>query len=89
MDKLGHVVLFLVLGFIWQSVFFVRGKRGRKISLIILGVISLYGIIIEVLQGLVFESRTADLWDVIANTIGILIGFSIFHKIKGLFVMKS
>jgi len=42
----------------------------------------IYGIVIEVLQELFFESRTADIWDVVANSAGILLGWLIFRNIK-------
>jgi glycopeptide antibiotics resistance protein len=52
-------------------------------------IIFFYGIIIEASQGLFFESRTADGWDIIANSVGILLGWLIFQKIKKLFLLKN
>jgi VanZ family protein len=45
----------------------------------------LYGIIIELLQGYLTVSRRPDLFDVLANFGGALIGVFIFQKIKHLF----
>jgi len=42
----------------------------------------LYGIIIEILQGLLTISRSADIFDVAANLIGSLIGIYFFKSIK-------
>jgi VanZ family protein len=41
-----------------------------------------YGIIIEVLQHLFVDSRQADILDVLANTIGIIIGTIVYWKAK-------
>jgi VanZ family protein len=88
-DKLGHVTLFAILIIIW--LFFVLSKTGwdRLISLWVVLIIFFYGIIIEALQGMFFESRTADGWDIIANSAGILLGWLIFQKIKKLFLLKN
>jgi len=88
-DKLGHVTLFAILIIIW--LFFVLSKTGwdRLTSLWVVLIIFFYGIIIEALQGMFFESRTADGWDIIANSAGILLGWLIFQKIKKLFLLKN
>lgn len=88
-DKLGHVTLFAILVIIW--LFFVLSKTGwdRLTSLWVVLIIFFYGIIIEASQGLFFESRTADGWDIIANSAGILLGWLIFQKIKKLFLLKN
>ena len=88
-DKLGHVTLFAILIIIW--LFFVLSKTGgnRLTSTWVVLIVFFYGIIIEALQGLFFESRTADGWDIIANSAGILLGWSIFQRIRKIFVLKN
>lgn len=39
---------------------------------------TIYGLCIELAQGLMGIGRTASLWDVLANQIGIFIGFGVF-----------
>ena len=81
-DKVGHILVFTVLVVFWALFVFTQAKRApAKIWWVLLGAF-IYGIIIEALQGLFFESRTADGWDVIANSAGILLGWLIFQKIK-------
>lgn len=88
-DKLGHVSIFAILVIIW-SLFDLSKADGSKLKTIwVVFIAFFYGIIIEVLQGLFFESRTADEWDIIANSAGILLGWLIFSKIKYLFILKN
>jgi len=89
-DKLGHAMIFLLLGFVWLARFFFKKEQIKKSSFfIVLGVVFIYGIIIEVLQGTLFTSRTADIWDVIANTIGIVFSYVLFKRVNNIFVMKN
>jgi len=88
-DKIGHLVVFILLVILWSL--FLSAKNGPsnfKIIKVLLGAF-IYGIVIEALQGLFIASRTADGWDLLANTIGILLGWIIFHQIKKVFVLKS
>jgi len=89
-DKLGHAMIFLLLGFVWLARFFFKEEQIKKSSFfIVLGIVFIYGIIIEVLQGTLFTSRTADIWDVIANTIGIVFSYVLFKRVNNIFVMKN
>jgi VanZ family protein len=88
-DKLGHVTLFAILVIIWLLFVLSKTKGGKLTSIWVVLIASFYGIIIEASQGLFFESRTADGWDIIANSAGILLGWLIFQKIKKLFLLKN
>ncbi|MDO9260601.1 MAG: VanZ family protein, partial [Flavobacteriaceae bacterium] len=66
-----------LLCFNWFLALSLRKVNFLKSTLIIL-CIFFYGIIIEVLQEILTTKREADIYDVIANTMGILIGFRIF-----------
>lgn len=92
MDKMVHFVfhlIFVVLG----SLFLKEKTRGafqlNKVILIILISAILYGIIIEVLQNVMPFDRAAEIWDVLANTMGAIFGgllikkyFSLNRKLK-------
>lgn len=88
-DKVGHLVVFALLVVVWALY---RQSRNLttdvKIWKVLLGAF-VYGIIIEALQGLFLVSRTADGWDLLANSIGILLGWLIFYQIRKVFVFKS
>lgn len=72
-DKVGHCIAYAVLSFFWMLAI---GKVQRAILIIIVLCI-LYGIILEVFQGMT-NYRTFDFVDMGANTIGVLIGFLFF-----------
>ena len=50
----------------------------KNVKYVILGCI-IFGIIIEILQGVVTSYRTASYLDIVANTIGVLLAVVIFH----------
>lgn len=72
-DKIFHFLTYSVLTLLWYYAFFAKFKIGRVKAIIYASVFSiLFGIIIEVLQGSVTTSRFADIYDVLANTLGVL-----------------
>ena len=83
-DKIVHFgiyalfVVILIVGFKKQSQF--NPLRHKAILIAVLFSIG-YGILIEVLQGTVFVSRSIELPDVLANTLGSLFGLVCFHLI--------
>ncbi len=83
-DKIGHTVIHFLLVLGWLVYFFtiLKHRFTKQNSWWIVGVCFLYGIIIELLQQLIIPLRQADFFDVIANTIGLLLGFTTFWKIK-------
>ena len=66
-DKTNHVMAFAVLGTLgWRA----YPQRGVPVLLALLA----YGVLIELLQGLT-GYRSADLFDVVADAIGLLVGW--------------
>ncbi|MEL6810421.1 MAG: VanZ family protein [Bacteroidota bacterium] len=88
-DKIGHVLIFVLLVLIWLLFDLLRTTSGRLRGFRILIFAFIYGIVIEVLQGMFFVSRTADVWDVVANTTGILLGWIVFNRVKKVFIPKN
>ncbi len=86
-DKIGHVLLHSLLVFGWLLVFFVMNEK--QISSIkiwqVITVCFVYGIVIEIIQELLIPLRQADFFDVLANTVGLLIGFTLFWYQKNNF----
>jgi VanZ family protein len=86
LDKAVHLFLYAVLSlcFIIGSIRFKRYSVFNKYPIYsALAVCFLYGVLLEILQGTVFVSRSFELADVLANTIGVLIGISGFMLIYG------
>lgn len=84
MDKFVHAFLFLILSFLLirgfkkQSRFFLL--KHYAILFTIICCIA-YGGLLEVLQDVVFEDRSADIYDFIANSIGSILGLLIYFTI--------
>ncbi len=79
-DKYLHAFAYFTLTTIWFFAFRDRIKKYNFKIVLILTLI-IYGIIIEALQGSVTKYRTADLYDEIANMLGILIATLFFNKL--------
>lgn len=82
-DKFVHAALFLVLTYLFIRGFAAQTSSGflsnhALKSAFLLCVI--YGAFLELLQDAVFEDRTADLYDFIANTVGCIAGTFIYKK---------
>ncbi|PID69529.1 MAG: hypothetical protein CR989_01140 [Flavobacteriales bacterium] len=74
-DKFGHTLAYFVLGLAWLF----ACHHQKKHNILIFTGLVVYGIIIEILQGLVTTYRKADIYDVFANTVGICIAFLLYH----------
>ncbi len=82
-DKIVHCLIYFILINLWLLYFF-RKKNFQidfKLMLVLLLSVLLYGIIVEILQGLFTDSRSADIFDVAANFTGSLLGIFFFKSI--------
>ena len=77
-DKTYHLIAYFLLMLSWLYVFCKKETLQRNVKYIILGCI-IFGIIIEILQGVITSYRTASYLDIVANTIGVLLAAVIFH----------
>ncbi len=83
-DKLAHFFVFMIL-----SIFFFADikKDNKNISntkalLIVLLISLFYGIIIEILQSVLTIDRSGELFDILANMLGVLTGVVLQIKFK-------
>ncbi len=82
-DKLVHIVINAALIFLWLAYFFKKGLLTEQKAIITLLFLSIaYGIIIELCQEYFTTSRSADVFDVVANIVGCLTGLFIFKYLK-------
>jgi VanZ family protein len=83
-DKLGHLAFYFGTTLSWFLYFkSQKTEKGYKKSLIKAFLFSfVYGILIEVAQGLFTASRQPDIKDVLANTIGALLAISLIYLTK-------
>ena len=80
-DKYVHFAFYLVFVIVWfwsliKTKFAKNAKNIALISAI------LYGIIMEICQGVFTTTRTPDVYDVVANTLGAFTGITIIKYIK-------
>lgn len=88
-DKIFHFLAYMVLSFLWFNTFFNTFKLEKKKALIYAALFSIaFGIIIEVLQGTITASRSSDVYDVMANTMGVFLTVIIVF-IRNLITIKK
>ncbi len=82
-DKLAHFVAFAGISFLWMWV------SENYLKVIVLS--ALFGLVIEVIQGLLPESfhRSYDLMDALADSVGVLIGAVLYYVIIKLLGIKK
>jgi len=79
-DKYFHAIAYFFLSLVWYFALRKRIKLTRFKILLVLFLI-FYGIILEALQGGLTNYRTADFYDVLANSFGILLATLVINKI--------
>lgn len=79
-DKVAHVGVFMVLMCSLSFSIFKQNKYAklkrytiRNSTIICL----VYGTVLELLQGSIFSERTTDIYDILANAVGVVIGIVI------------
>ncbi|PCJ63915.1 MAG: hypothetical protein COA58_14890 [Bacteroidetes bacterium] len=77
-DKLIHLILYLLFVLFWALA--IPSSKKNTLILLITGVS--YGILIEILQGSMHLGRSYELDDIIANTIGAILGVISIRFVK-------
>ncbi|WP_456376002.1 VanZ family protein [Lutibacter sp.] len=83
-DKFLHTSAYFLLTLSWLFTY-IKSRRIKNKGILIAIIIFIYGIIIEILQGVLTIYRQADYFDILANFTGIVIAwvfFSIIFKKK-------
>lgn len=73
-DKIVHFIFYFLFVYLWSKAF------NNKKNFLILCIAISYGIIIEILQEVVTQSRNFDYFDILANTIGAVTAFFILNR---------
>lgn len=87
-DKLFHFSAYILLTVLWYNTFLYRFHKSKKRALwnaIIFSII--FGIIIEILQGVFTTYRSSDINDVFANTTGVLLA-AVVIGVKNKYILK-
>ena len=78
LDKLIHIILFMLGVYFFAIAFQEKQRKMFLIPLVISFV--LYGGFLEIMQSIIFKDRFSDIYDWIADIIGVFIGVLIFQK---------
>ena len=83
-DKVFHSLAYFFLALSW---FFAVEKSHSifKYKIVVVFFVLIFGIIIEVLQSSLTTYRTADYYDIMANSFGILIAMVLFNRLLRLY----
>ncbi|WP_188112083.1 VanZ family protein [Aquimarina sp. RZ0] len=89
-DKVGHLLVYLFFTIFWFLFFFYSEKKRKSFvqSILlasILGVV--YGMLMEIFQGVFTSYRTPDWNDIVANAIGVIIAVVILKLLKNKIVV--
>lgn len=79
-DKILHVGAYAVLTFLW--LFYAKHFQLKNKLIIIIALCIIYGIILEVIQGMLTTHRMADGLDVLANGVGVVLAAMVFYISK-------
>ena len=75
-DKLAHLVFYIIFAFLWSM-----GLRSHKKLLKVVLFFSIsFGVLMEIFQLYLFNGRSFELYDIIANTLGSIIGVILFKN---------
>ena len=82
-DKLFHFIAYFILTLLWFNAFTIQGKSKKWHVIFKACVFSfLFGIIIEFLQSTFTNTRVSDAYDVLANTLGMLLAVLVIKLFK-------
>ena len=90
-DKFVHAGIFFVLillstrGFVLQTTYTKVHQNPKVIALLICVT---YGGLLEVMQGTIFEERSADIYDFIANSFGCVMGLFMYSWMEKKILIK-
>ena len=88
-DKIFHFLAYGLLILLWFSAFFYHFNLKETKSIVYAAIFSvIFGIIIEVLQYELTTYRSFDVYDVVANTLGVILGVSVLVIKKYIDVKK-
>lgn len=78
-DKVIHLSIFAFLGFVF------RGSFPKTTFTIFICIMLIYAFLTEILQEEMHLGRSMEALDILADTIGVLIGYYIFKKAQQIF----
>lgn len=77
-DKFAHAFVYCVYVVLWSLA--LENKYGKNGKLIALYTSIILGVLMEILQATIFNGRSFEYFDIIANISGSVIGLTVFNK---------
>ena len=74
-DKIYHFLAYFILAFIWIT--YAKNEKSIRIAFVLLIV---FGILLEIIQHKINIARMYDVYDLIANCLGVVIGTLFAYK---------
>lgn len=87
-DKLAHTAVYALLSFLWLWAY---KERKMSYAFIVFSGSAILGILLEVAQYLFFPDRFFELYDILANVIGAIIGIIalfFYHKTLSVWIFQ-
>ncbi len=81
LDKIVHFSFYLGFAVLWSSAIGRPNRHARRFALMVFLAATAYGIVIEILQGALWTSRSAEAADAIANSLGALAGVLLYPRL--------
>jgi VanZ family protein len=75
-DKLAHMIFYTVFSFLWSMSFRSIDQIEKKILFFSIS----FGVLMEICQLYLFNGRSFELYDILANIIGSIMGVILFKK---------
>lgn len=83
LDKIIHFIMYLTLSFSILLNYFYKNTKISTLTFVLIALfISIYGIIIEIIQEIFIYGRSGNIYDVLANISGCLLAIFIFNLLK-------
>lgn len=79
-DKIVHFLMYFILSVVWAKAFDFSHIKWKKIKLNSFVLVFFYGIFIEIAQEFCTNSRFFDIFDILANSMGILLAVMLRNK---------
>ena len=84
MDKLEHIAAYFVLTYSWLLAVENKSSPSKLRNWVVL-LVFLFGLLLEIVQAFLTEYRIGEVFDLLANSMGIVFAFLFFDKLKPFF----
>ena len=78
-DKLGHLAVYSIFNWLAIRGLAKRGSYSTKTAILATMIVASYGVAMEFVQGAFFPNRFFEVWDMVANFIGAVVGYIAFN----------